>query len=236
VAFVVCSDTLSPRSVAAAASPALQGLPTYTASQIDGPVVMGDPTKTELDSLRLVYAGMTQFCATKGAPTYMRTACARMSRSVTRLTSIVGARFQVRAETSFVHDTVLVPGPVPPPNVGCPMTSCPSYLATYYYNTDATGEAQYLPVSGDTITVCAVLTGPAPSTTRKLVWPPVRVRQIGLDSASFVERGGNPLSSMCARALAGSGLTSTDSTVVTWGGDWLPLTGRRLWRPLLSVP
>lgn len=112
--------------------------------------------------------------------------------------------------------------PAPSPHVG--------YAVQLVYNS----ATMYQPAPGvDTVTVCAVVTDQAGR--RRLAWPPVRIQTLG-DSARFGNRSGNPLASMCARALTAFAVSVADSMPVTWAGDWIPVAGRRLWRPFPSVP
>lgn len=113
-------------------------------------------------------------------------------------------------------------------------TPAPSTHTGYAVQLAYHSATMYQPAPGvDTVTVCAVVTDQAGR--RRLVWPPVRMQVLG-DSARVTTRYGNPLSSMCARAISAFGLTSTDSLPVTWGGDWITVGGVRLWRPFPSVP
>ena len=105
-----------------------------------------------------------------------------------------------------------------------------SYAVTLHYNSLSFG----FPAPGsDTVTMCAVFE--SSTGTRKLAWPPVRVRTMG-DSASWSDRDREPLSKSCAAALKRSGLSVTDSLPVAWVGDWVTLGGRRVWRPFPSIP
>jgi hypothetical protein len=122
----------------------------------------------------------------------------------------------------------------------CTPATCPMYATRYYTNSENQWFASEAISFVDTVTLCAVLEGPAPSTTKRLVWPPVRFRYYGdNDSVTFTLRSGNPLMQMCARAAQAEGITSADSLTapkVVWKGEWFDYRGRRLWRPLASLP
>jgi len=226
-------------AVLATPEPAQDLLPTYTATQIDGPVVMADPVHLALDTLRLVGNATAQYCATRNATGYMRDACSRLTRALARLAAIDSSRFRVRAETltTVIHDTIPAPAP-PPPN--CQPPSCnpgsPGNVGfAIHYATNS--DAQWFPNPGvDTVTLCAVLEDMAG--TRRLAWPPVRFKTLaaGDSLVSWGTRGGNPLSQMCAKAIQAVGVTQTDSVPVTWAAVWFDYRSQRLWRPLPSLP
>jgi hypothetical protein len=150
-----------------------------------------------------------------------------------RVTAI--RRYANRVDSIEVAYLRLAPVVVSPPcatvpgcNVGSPGNA--GYAVQLYYNSGA----MYEPPSGmDTVTICAVLE--SQTGARSLAWPPVRIKTLG-DSAIFGERGGNPATQMCARALAESGLSDTTKVSVVWAGDWITIGGRRLWRPFPAVP
>ena len=104
-----------------------------------------------------------------------------------------------------------------------------SFAAIVYYNSLGYG----FPAPGrDTVTVCAVVESQAGD--RKLAWPPV-LMQVSGDSSTFAPRVREPLSKTCARAITSAKLTTTDSILVRWNGDYAFLRDRKVWRPFPAV-
>jgi len=222
VAFKACE--LAPAPVA---SLGLLAAPELQATAAPVPSLPASAVQREADSLRVASDAAARFCATSSAPAYMRTACGQLSRIRGRLATLLATATVPKPETVYV--TTPAPGTPPAGNAGHI-----GYAVQLHYN----APAPYFPASGvDTVTICGVVDGPSTDAVnrRRLAWPPVRMRALG-DSSSWTLRAGNPLTSMCAKAIAAAGLTRTDSIPVQWSGHWVTIAGRRLYRPFPDVP
>lgn len=134
-----------------------------------------------------------------------------------------------RADSSLNQLMIRIVPPIPTPNV--------SYALREYTNSP---NPWFAPDGADTVTVCAVVEGPAPSTQKRIAWPPVRFKYYGdNDSVTFALRGGNPLMQMCAKAAQIEGITEADSLTapkVVWVGTRFEYNGRQLFRPRANIP